>query len=166
MSRHLIRFITASLLVLPFSAGALFKAPPTVKVESGQAEPFCNSGAPPEWRQAQVVEGVTIQESRACNPDNPNDIAAFVKGTNNISMETLMDTSNVAADTLTLSNDIDKDGDPDHYVIKLEIMEINGHSPDFAGVVPTFDIAPGDTAQFLGLYPEKSRYVDPKLCKW
>lgn len=97
-----------------------------------------------------------MQESRSCNPDNPNDIAAFVKGTNNISMETLMDTSNVAADTLTLSNDIDKDGDPDHYVIKLEIMEVNGHSPDFPGVVPTFDIAPGIQPSFWVFTP-KSR---------
>ena len=138
------------------SATAVFKAPPTAKVEPGQAEPFCNSGAPPEWRQAQTVEGVTIQESRSCNPDNPNDIAAFVKGTNNISMETLMDTSNVAADTLTLTNDMDKDGDPDHYVIKLEIMEVNGHSPDFPGVVPTFDIAPGIQPTFWVFTP-KSR---------
>jgi len=138
------------------SATAVFKAPPTAKVEPGQAEPFCNSGAPPEWRQAQTVEGVAIQESRSCNPDNPNDIAAFVKGTNNISMETLMDTSNVAADTLTLTNDMDKDGDPDHYVIKLEIMEVNGHSPDFPGVVPTYDIAPGIQPTFWVFTP-KSR---------
>lgn len=157
MSRLTLATLTASLLVtLPLPSAAVFKAPPTAKVEAGQAEPFCNSGAPPEWRQAQVVEGVQIQESRSCNPDNPNDIAAFVKGTNNISMETLMDTSNVAADTLTLSNDIDKDGDPDHYIIKLEIMEVNGHSPDFPGVVPTFDIAPGIQPSFWVFTP-KSR---------
>ncbi len=157
MLRESFTIFTALLLVsLSFPASAVFKAPPTTKVEAGQAEPFCNSGAPPEWRKAQVVEGVEMQESRACSPDNPNDIAAFVKGTNNISMETLMDTSNVAADTLTLSNDIDKDGDPDHYVIKLEIMEINGHSPDFPGMVPTFDIAPGVQPSFWVFTP-KSR---------
>lgn len=158
MSRSLISILTSALLLVlaPLSAEAVFKAPPSVKVEPGQAEPFCNSGAPPEWRQAQTVEGVSIQESRSCNPDNPNDIAAFVKGTNNISMETLMDTSNVAADTLTLSNDIDKDGDPDHYIIKLEVMEVNGHSPDFQGVVPTFDIAPGIQPSFWVFTP-KSR---------
>jgi len=149
MLRHSPAILTASLIVtLSTPAVAVFKAPPTVKVEPGQAEPFCNSGAPPEWRKAQVIEGVAVQESRSCNPDNPNDIAAFVKGTNNISMETLMDTSNVAADALTLTNDIDKDGDPDHYVIRLEIMELNGHSPDFPGVVPTFDIAPGIQPSF------------------
>lgn len=144
------------LLLSAFNVQAVFTAPPTAKVGQGQAEPFCNSGAPPEWRQAQVLEGVSIQESRVCNPDNPNDVAAFVKGTNNISMQTLMDTSNLAADVLTVSNDIDKDGDPDHYVIKLEIMEVNGHSPDFKGVVPTFDIAPGIQPSFWVFTP-KSR---------
>lgn len=151
-------FLFSALLIagLCEEAGAVFNAPPTAKVTQGQAEPFCNSGAPPEWRDAQVVEGVSIQESRICNPDNPNDIAAFVKGTNNISMQTLMDTSNVAADTLTVSNDMDGDGDPDHYIIKLEVMEVNGHSPDFKGVVPTFDIAPGIQPSFWVFTP-KSR---------
>lgn len=147
-----------ALLLISLSppAPAVFKAPPSAKVEPGPAEPFCNSGAPPEWRKAQTVEGITMQESRSCNPDNPADIAAFVKGTNNISMETLMDTSGLAADALTLTNDMDNDGDPDHYVIKLEIMELNGHSPDFKGVVPTFDIAPGIQPSFW-VYTPKSR---------
>jgi FtsP/CotA-like multicopper oxidase with cupredoxin domain len=123
-------------------AAAVTPPPPTLKVESGKAEPFCNSGVPGDWRKAQTIEGVEIQESRLCNPDNPADIVAFVKGTNNISMQTLMDT-NLAADAITMSNDMDGDGDPDHIIIKLEVMELNGHSPDFAGIVPTFDIAPG-----------------------
>lgn len=120
----------------------------------GKVEPFCNSGVPSEWRKAQVIEGVTIQESRVCNPDNPADIAAFVKGTNNISMDTLMDTSNLAADAITKTNDMDGDGDPDHIIIKVEIMEVNGHSPDFAGVVPTFDIAPGIQPSFWVFTPK------------
>jgi hypothetical protein len=151
----------AALLAFASSLPAVTPAPPSAKVQLGDVEPFCNSGAPPEWRQAQTVEGVSIQESKACNPDNPNDVAAFVKGTNNVSMQTLMDTSNVAADTLTLSNDIDKDGDPDHYIIKLEIMEVNGRSPDFAGVVPTFDIAPGIQPSFWVFAP-KSRDMSTK----
>ncbi|MFN5744981.1 MAG: multicopper oxidase domain-containing protein [Methylococcaceae bacterium] len=162
MLKQTLAFVTASaLLTLSPITQAVFQAPPTVKVAPGQAEPFCNSGAPPEWRKAQVVEGVSIQESKSCNPDNPNDIAAFVKGTNNISMQTLMDTSNVAADAVTMTNDIDKDGDPDHIVIKLEVMEINGHSPDFAGVVTTFDIAPGIEPSFWVFAP-KSRDMSTK----
>lgn len=162
MQKHSLAFLSGS-LILAFSgtAGAVVSAPPTAKVQLGEAEPFCNSGAPPEWRQAQVLEGVAIQESRACNPDNPADVAAFVKGTNNISMQTLMDTSNLAADAVTATNDIDKDGDPDHYIIKLEVMEINGHSPDFPGVVPTFDIAPGIQPSFWVFAP-KSRDMSTK----
>lgn len=162
MLKHSLAFLSGSaLLALSNTAAAVNAAPPSAKVQLGDVEPFCNSGAPPEWRQAQTIEGVAIQESRACNPDNPNDIAAFVKGTNNISMQTLMDTSNLAADAVTMTNDLDKDGDPDHIIIKLEIMEINGHSPDFAGVVPTFDIAPGIQPSFWVFAP-KSRDMSTK----
>ena len=155
MSRNLLAQLTALLFAFhAIDAGAVFSAPATAKVAAGEAEPFCNSGSPPEWRKAQEVEGVWMQESRVCNPDNPNDIAAFVKGTNNISMQTLMDTSNLAADAITATNDLDGDGDPDHYIIKLEIMEVNGHSPDFPGVVPTFDIAPGIQPSFWVFTPK------------
>jgi len=140
----------------PMTALAVNTPPPSTKIELGEAEPFCNSGAPQEWRKAQVLEGVSIQESRVCNPDNPADIAAFTKGTNNISMQTLMDTSNLAADAVIMSDDVDKDGDPDHIIIKLEILELNGHSPDFPGVVPSFDIAPGIQPGFWVFAP-KSR---------
>ncbi len=150
----------AALMTLSCGSEAVMSPPPTVKVDIGEVEPFCNSGVPPEWRDAQVLEGVSIQEERVCNPDNPADIAAFVKGTNNISMQTLMDT-NLAADAITLSNDMDGDGDPDLYVIKLEVMELNGHSPDFPGVVPTFDIAPGIQPSFWVFTP-KTRDMSTK----
>lgn len=149
-----------ALVVLSSASVAVMTPPPTTKVDIGDAEPFCNSGVPPEWRDAQVVEGVQIQEQRVCNPDNPADIAAFVKGTNNISMQTLMDT-NLAADAITMSNDMDGDGDPDLIVIKLEVMELNGHSPDFPGVVPTFDIAPGIQPSFW-VYTPKTRDMSTK----
>ncbi len=162
MQNHFLAFLFGCFLsVLSTTTSALTAAPPTTKVQPGEAEPFCNSGAPPEWRKAQTLEGVTIQESRSCNPDNPADIAAFVKGTNNISMQTLMDTSNLAADAITMTDDIDKDGDPDRIIIKLEIMELNGHSPDFPGVVPSFDIAPGIQPSFWVFTP-KSRDMSTK----
>jgi manganese oxidase len=161
MQKTSLVFLAAYVLwFLPAEVGAVYSPPASVKVEQGEAEPFCNSGVPPEWRQAQVVEGVEIQESRVCNPDNPADIAVFVKGTNNVSMQTLMDT-NLAADALTMSNDLDGDGDPDHIIIKMEIMEINGHSPDFKGVVPTFDIAPGIQPGFWVFTP-KTRDMSTK----
>ena len=158
--QSLVLLLGSALMALSAGSAAVTTPPPTVKVEVGEAEPFCNSGVPPEWRDAQVLEGVNIQEQRVCNPDNPAEIAAFVKGTNNISMQTLMDTG-LAADALTLSNDMDGDGDPDLYVIKLEVMELNGHSPDFPGVVPTFDIAPGVQPSFW-VYTPKTRDMSTK----
>ncbi|WP_133718531.1 multicopper oxidase domain-containing protein [Methylocaldum gracile] len=153
-TRSLVFLFGSALLSLSTGAGAVTSPPPSAKVQLGQAEPFCNSGVPSEWRKAQVIEGVNIQESRVCNADNPADIAAFVKGTNNISMQTIMDTSSLAADAITKTNDMDGDGDPDHIIIKVEIMEVNGHSPDFAGVVPTFDIAPGIQPSFWVFAPK------------
>lgn len=158
--RFLAFFSAACLSLSAFQAVAVTSPPSTVKVDAGTSEPFCNSGAPSGWRDAQVIEGVAIQESRVCDPDNPADIAAFVKGTNNVSMQTLMDTQ-LAADAVTLSNDMDGDGDPDHVIVKLEVMELNGHSPDFAGVVPTFDIAPGIQPAFWVFAP-KTRDMSTK----
>lgn len=160
MPRKYALYLTYALSICVIDALAVTKNPATEKVEVGQAEPFCNSGVPPEWRDAQVLEGVTIDESRVCNPDSPAEIAAFVKGTNNVSMQTLMDT-NLAADALTMSNDMDGDGDPDHIIIRLEVIELNGHSPDFPGVVPTFDIAPGIQPSFWVFTP-KTRDMSTK----
>ncbi|OQK17217.1 copper oxidase [Methyloprofundus sedimenti] len=96
----------------------------------------------PEWRAAQVIDGVEIDESLLCEPDNPYNIAAFVKGMNNASMPTIMH-SRIAEDALTKSDDLDGDGDPDIIRIKLEVIELNGATPDSPGVFPTYEIAPG-----------------------
>ena len=147
-------FLAGAMLAL--GAAPVFSVtapPPSAKVPLGKAEPFCDTGTPSAWRVAQTLEGVAIQESPICDPDNPADIAAFVKGTNNISMQTLMDTQ-LAADAISKTNDIDGDGDPDHIVIKLEVIEVNGHSPDFPGVVPTFDVAPGIQPAFWVFAPK------------
>lgn len=96
----------------------------------------------PEWRPAQVIDGVAINEALACEPDNPYDIALAVKGANNVSMQTLMQT-HIAQDALTKSDDLDGDGDPDIIRIKLEVVELNGASPDGDFLINTYDIAPG-----------------------
>ena len=96
----------------------------------------------PEWRQAQVIDGVEIAEAPACEPDNPYDIAASVKGTNNVSMATLMQ-SNLSQDALVMGEDVDKDGDPDVIQLKLEVVEFNGNSPDGDYFINTYNIAPG-----------------------
>lgn len=139
----------------PLATAVANKLPATSNIELGVVEDVCSDFVDPKWRDAQVIDGVDIQESRMCEPDNPADIAAFVKGTNNISMDTLMKTQ-LAADAITVGNDIDGDGDPDHYIIKLEIAELNGHSPDMREPTTTFDIAPGIQPTFW-VYAPKTR---------
>lgn len=149
--------ILCGAMLLPMSplATAANNLPASSNVTMGTAEEVCSDFTDPKWRDAQVIDGVEIQESRMCNPDNPADIAAFVKGTNNISMDTLMKTQ-LAADAITVGNDMDGDGDPDHYIIKLEIAELNGHSPDMREPTTTFDIAPGIQPTFW-VYAPKTR---------
>lgn len=95
-----------------------------------------------EWRNAQEIEGVKIVASPACEPDNPYTIAAAVKGTNNVSMMTLMQ-SNLSQDAVVMGKDLDGDGDPDEIHIRLEVVELNGFSPDGDFLMNTYDIAPG-----------------------
>ncbi len=127
--------------------------PPSAKVELGSVEDVCSNLVSPEARKEQVIDGVKIQESPLCDPDSPEDIAAFVKGTNNISMETLMATQ-LASDAITMSDDMDGDGDPDKIIIKLEVVEINGHSPDVKEPITTYDIAPGIQPTFWVFAPK------------
>ena len=148
--RVLIVLLIAFLIPLAFwlRPGAIQEAgiaPPetshhTMSKQDGFEVPCKNEH--PEWRQAQVIDGVEIDESLACNPDNPYDVAAFTKGVNNISMRTWMNTQ-LSGDALTMSDDLDHDGDPDIIRIKLEVVELNGSTPDGDFVFPSYDIGPG-----------------------
>ncbi len=157
MHKKLLSILSGVMLlpVSPLATAVANPLPASSNVKLGAAEEICSDFVDPKWRDAQVIDGVEIQESRMCNPDNPADIAAFVKGTNNISMATLMQTQ-LAADAITLGDDLDGDGDPDHYIIKLEIAELNGHSPDMREPTTTFDIAPGIQPTFW-VYAPKTR---------
>ena len=42
------------------------------------------------WRDAQTIAGVDIRRSPTCIADNPYAVAAFVRGTNNVSQQVLM----------------------------------------------------------------------------
>ncbi len=154
MRKNLLTFICGATLLLmhPWSQAAS-DLPPTAKVDMGPVEEVCSDFTDPAWRKEQVIDGVKIQASHLCNPDNPADIAAFVKGTNGVSMATLMETQ-LAADAITMSDDVDGDGDPDKIVIKLEIAELNGHSPDMKDPTTTFDIAPGIQPTFWVFAPK------------
>ena len=94
------------------------------------------------WRQEQAVEGLAIGESLTCRADNPYAVAAFVRGTNNVSTETLM-AAGLTRDAVEKGEDIDGDGDPDVIHLRLEVVELNGGSPDSDQPIATFDISPG-----------------------
>ncbi|MGH8590340.1 MAG: multicopper oxidase domain-containing protein, partial [Gammaproteobacteria bacterium] len=96
--------------------------PPTKEFAMGEVEPPCPDSHP-SWRPSQVIDDVTIEESLGCEPDNPALVAAVVKGTNNVSHTTLME-SGLAMDAVVLENDRDGDGDPDVVHIKLEVAEL------------------------------------------
>jgi manganese oxidase len=136
--------ITAVVFLAPSAVEtAGIDAPATVYghgEETSSVEKPC-SNEHPEWRAAQTIEGVNIDASRLCEPDNPYDVAVAVKGTNNVSMATLMQT-HFAQDALTMSDDVDGDGDPDVIHIKLEVVELNGATPDDKLPINTFDVAP------------------------
>ncbi|WP_293007005.1 multicopper oxidase domain-containing protein [Nitrosomonas sp.] len=139
-----IAILTFCMISVAVNAQASLKLPETVKVDPAAltSEPMCDPIISAAWREAQEIEGVKIEASPGCSPDNPAWIVAAVKGTNNISMDTLMKTG-LSPDAIIKTDDLDGDGDPDRIIIKLEIMELNGKTPDFPGVLPTFDIAPG-----------------------
>ena len=122
----LVGLVVAVFLLLPFSwlpqllqpyyvawfGEPAYEAPPSSQqVAIQQPEPFCPD-IHPEWRKAQEIDGVKIDESLACSPDNPWAIAAFVKGTNNVSMDTLMK-AGLASDAVVMGEDKDGDGDVD-----------------------------------------------------
>jgi multicopper oxidase len=129
-----------------------------VEQRSGYEKPCHNNH--PDWRPAQVIEGVSIDESLLCNPDNPYDIAAFVKGINHVSMPTLMKTR-LSEDSVIKTDDLDGDGDPDIIRIKLEVIELNGSSPDGDFLFPTYDIAPG-IQPGMWVFAPKSRGMSVK----
>jgi len=163
--KYAMLWIVPLLVVL---VAALFKVAPQLQEPAGVTPPEtiysrsdnssmnkpCSNDHP-EWRPAQVIEGITIDAAPSCEPDNPYDIVTSVKGTNNVSMATLMQT-NFAQDAITLSDDLDHDGDPDIIRIKLEVVELNGSSPDGEFLINTYDIAPG-IQPGLWVYVPKSR---------
>ena len=115
---------------------------------------------PSGWRARQTIEGVDIVASEACVADNPYAVAAFVRGTNNITEETLLK-SGLTADAVEKGRDLDGDGDPDEIHIRLEVAELNGGSGILPGPVTQYEIAPGVepglwvfTPKFVGMAVE------------
>ncbi len=105
------------------------------------------------WRNEQIIEGVNIRPDLQCVVDNPNTVAAFVRGTNNISQEVLIN-SGLAPDAVVKGADLDGDGDPDEIFIRLEVVELNGSSPDTSDLTAQFAIAPGIKPGFWVFAPK------------
>lgn len=124
-----------------FGIPSYVKAPESKKIEPFDIEDKCPRDFK-EWRKEQLIEGIKVQRSEACLVDNPHLIAAVVKGTNNVSHMTLME-SKLTPDAVTKGEDLDNDGDPDVIHIRLEVAELNGSSPDSEEDITTFNIAPG-----------------------
>ena len=154
---HLYKIVYSITLLFSLTSAshAVYQPPATQETLLGKVEAFCPKTVNPKWREQHQIDNITISPSAVCNPDNPYNIAAFVKGTNNTSMATMMQTQ-LAPDTLIKTNDIDGDGDPDEIHIRLEVIELNGFSPDLKDPVTTYKIAPGINPGFWAFAP-KSR---------
>jgi manganese oxidase len=107
----------------------------------------------PGWREAQTIAGVDIRRSSTCVADNPSAVAAFVRGTNNVSQQVLMD-SGLTPDAVVKGRDLDGDGDPDEIHIRLEVVELNGSSPDLDVPIAQYSIAPGIMPGFWVFVPK------------
>jgi hypothetical protein len=124
-----------------FGAADYRPLPAAVDPRELQAEKFCPED-PSGWRDAREIDGVSVTESPPCVPDNPFAVAAFVKGTNNVSEDTLIK-SGLTPDAVVKGADLDGDGDPDEIHIRLEVAELNGASGIRPDPVVQYDIAPG-----------------------
>ncbi len=121
--------------------GAYQSPPPSTEAPVLPSEEYCPDDIR-GWRKAMVIDGVEIAASPNCIADNPYTVAAAVKGTNNVSPSTLMQ-SGLTPDAVVMGRDLDGDGDPDEVHIRLEVTELNGSSPDRPDPMTQFDIAPG-----------------------
>jgi len=139
-----------------FGTPSYHPLPDSIDAPVSDAEPFCPEEAmesSDEWRTARVIEGVSIAASPACLADNPHAIAAFVRGTNRVSDETLA-LSGLTRDAVVKGRDLDGDGDPDEIDIRLEVAELNGASPDSAELMAQYAIAPGIRPGFWVFAPK------------
>lgn len=106
------------------------------------------------WRDSQTIAGVDIRRSPNCVADNPYAVAAFVRGTNNVPQDVLLN-SGLTPDAVEKGRDLDGDGDPDEIHIRLEVAELNGGSPELDEPVAQFAIAPGIKPGFWVFVPKR-----------
>jgi hypothetical protein len=124
-----------------FGAAGFRALPESLPSPQNEPETFCPPD-PEGWRNQQSIEGVDIEASAPCVADNPFTVAAFVRGTNNVTPSTLLK-SGLTADAVEKGRDLDGDGDPDEIHIRLEVAELNGGTALPRGPVTRYEIAPG-----------------------
>ena len=124
-----------------FGAANFRPLPDSIDSAATTPERFCPPD-PAGWRNEIEIDGVVVAASAPCVADNPYAVAAFVKGTNGVSQDTLL-RSGLTADAVTKGRDLDGDGDPDEIFIRLEVAELNGGSPNTNDPVTQYEIAPG-----------------------
>lgn len=105
------------------------------------------------WRAAQTISEVEIAAVPGCVADNPYSVAAAVRGTNNVDAHVLMQ-SGFTPDAVEKGRDLDGDGDPDEIHIRLEVVELNGASPETDKGVMQYAIAPGIEPGFWVFAPK------------
>jgi hypothetical protein len=127
--------------------------PESASITLSDVEDFCPPGVAAKWRNAQTINGLEIAASPICAPDNPHFVAAVVRGTNNIGMAGMMKTR-LSMDAVVKENDRDGDGDPDDIHVRLEVVELNGASPELADPVVGYAIAPGVQPGFWVFAPK------------
>lgn len=125
-----------------FGAAGYRPPPPSLPADRlGPSTPACPEDLDGR-RAAAVIDGVEIAAAPTCVADDPYLVAAAVRGTNNVSADTLA-RSGLTRDAVEKGRDLDGDGDPDEIHIRLEVAELNGGSPLVDGPVTRYDIAPG-----------------------
>mgnify|MGYP000250560086 CR=1 FL=1 len=135
-----------------FGAAAWQPAPDSKAPAATEPELACPPD-PAGWREEQVIDRVFIRASDSCVADNPYAVAAFVRGTNEVSEATLL-ASGLTPDAVVKGADLDGDGDPDEIHIRLEVAELNGNSPDGAAPTARYAIAPGIQPGFWTFVPK------------
>lgn len=136
-----------------FGASDFQPRPASQSPGPGTAEQKCPDDAS-GWRNSQTIAGVSIRRSPNCVADNPYAVAAFVRGTNNVPQDVLIN-SGLTPDAVEKGRDLDGDGDPDEIHIRLEVAELNGGSPELLQPVSQFAIAPGITPGFWVFVPKR-----------
>ena len=135
-----------------FGASNYQALPESKTAKSVEAEEACPVDLK-SWRDAQTIAGVKIERSPACIADNPYTVAASVRGTNNVPHDVLMQ-SGLTPDAIEKGKDLDGDGDPDEIHIRLEVVELNGGSPEIDEPTTQYAIAPGIKPGFWVFAPK------------